>query len=143
MKIYSWNVNGIRACREKGFLNWLEASQADVVFLQETKAHQEQLCAELVQPPGYETHWFSAEKKGYSSVAAYCRTKPDEVQKGLGHGKFDIEGRSITVFYGKLAMIGAYFPNSQDMGARLGYKMEFCQAMLEYCRNLRNKGYSV
>lgn len=143
MKIITWNVNGVRAVYGKGFLDWLAPSQADVVFLQETKAHQEQLSPELISPPGYQSAWFSAQKKGYSSVCAYYQKKPDEIQKGIGVDEYDAEGRSITLFYGKTALIGAYFPNSQDLGARLPYKLGFCNAMLAYCAALRKKGYGI
>ncbi|MDX2225658.1 MAG: exodeoxyribonuclease III [Verrucomicrobiae bacterium] len=143
MKIYTWNVNGIRAAREKGFLDWLGESRADVVFLQETKIQPDQLDPALSHPPGYGSEWFSAQKKGYSSVAAYFKKEPDEIQKGMGVAEYDAEGRSITLFYGKLALIGAYFPNSQEGGARLDYKIGFCEALYRYCAALRKKGNQI
>ncbi|MDL5053131.1 exodeoxyribonuclease III [Oscillatoria laete-virens NRMC-F 0139] len=143
MKIVTWNVNGIRAAHGKGFLNWLDDSDADVVFLQETKIQENQLPEELVSPGDYQSAWFSAERKGYSSVAAYFREKPDRIEKGMGAPEYDCEGRSITVFFGKLALIGAYFPNSQDLGARLSYKIGFNDAILAYCDKLRGAGYEI
>ncbi len=143
MKIVTWNVNGIRAAREKGFIDWLESSDADVLFIQETKIQENQLPDELIKTPTYYSSWFSAQKKGYSSVAVYFRETPDRIEKGLGVSDYDIEGRSITAFYGKIAMIGAYFPNSQELGARLKYKLGFNESMLLYCNQLQKEGYSI
>lgn len=143
MKITTWNVNGIRAARGKGFLDWLSESGSDVVFLQETKIQENQLPEDLIEPGDYQSAWFSAVKKGYSSVGVYFREKPDKIEKGMGIPEYDVEGRSISVFYDKLVFIGAYFPNSQDLGARLHYKIGFNDAILSYCDKLRGQGYEI
>ena len=138
MKITSWNVNGLRAAARKGFTAWLEASEADVVCVQETKASPGQLDGELVNVSGY-TSWFAgAEKKGYSGVAVYSKTAPLNVTT-MGVPEFDEEGRTLVVELPCLTVICAYFPNSRDGGARLGYKLDFCAAMLDYCRRLASE----
>tara|TARA_Y100000748_G_scaffold125194_1_gene105058 strand:- start:392 stop:676 length:285 start_codon:yes stop_codon:yes gene_type:complete len=93
MKLYSWNVNGIRAVEKKGFLDWLDQEQPEIVCIQETKAHVEQLSSSLIEDHGYYTYWHSAQKKGYSSVATFCKKEPHNVQVGLGIDRFDAEGR--------------------------------------------------
>ncbi len=92
-KIYSWNVNGIRAALKKGLLDWISTEKPDVLCLQETKAHFEQLPAELKDIKGYQPHFHSAKKKGYSGVAIYTNTEPLNVMYGIGNDKFDDEGR--------------------------------------------------
>ena len=93
LTLMSWNVNGIRAAQRKGFVEWLQEAQPDMLCLQETKAHPEQLSAELRQPDGYHTYWASArKKKGYSGVAIYTKQKPLRVQVGLGIPEYDREG---------------------------------------------------
>jgi exodeoxyribonuclease-3 len=146
VKIYSWNVNGIRAVEKKDFVPWLLASGADIVCLQETKARPEQLSSGLLAPAGegiaYKSFWASAKKPGYSGTAVYCKNEPDEVTF-LGNSAFDDEGRVLAVRYGKLVVVSAYFPNSQEAGARLPYKLDFCGAMLEYCKSLVGEGKNV
>lgn len=137
--IISWNVNGIRAIAKKGFSEWLAGTGADIVCLQETKAHPDQLDDELKAMHGYTSHFASAEKKGYSGVAIYTKTAPEQVGL-LGASEFDSEGRVLVLDFDELAVISAYFPNSQDGGARLAYKLEFCAAMLEYCSSLAKSG---
>ncbi|MCB0327585.1 MAG: exodeoxyribonuclease III [Bdellovibrionales bacterium] len=143
MKILSWNVNGIRAAEKKGFLDWLTKQKADFVCIQETKAHKEQLEEKLIHPASYESYWFSAQKKGYSSVACYTKSSPLEVHYGMGIEAFDIEGRVLSLEYSDFVLINAYFPNSQDLGKRLDYKLDFCQAMLHYCQEWRQKGKHI
>ncbi|MEZ4703908.1 MAG: exodeoxyribonuclease III [Bdellovibrionota bacterium] len=143
MKILSWNVNGIRAVQKKGFLDWFSAQDADIVCIQETKAHKEQLDEDLIHPQSYNSFWFSAEKKGYSSVATYCKKEPLNIHYGMNDKAFDIEGRTLTVEYKDFVVINAYFPNSQDLGKRLSYKIEFCNSMLEYCNQWRKAGKHI
>ena len=103
MKIVSWNVNGIRACHRKGeFLSLLDRIQPDLLCIQETKAWPEQLDADLLSDHGYFVTWAQAEKKGYSGVATFCRTKPSDVQVGLDIERFDREGRVIITRHGTL-----------------------------------------
>jgi exodeoxyribonuclease III len=143
MKIYSWNVNGVRAAEKKGFLDWLGRSEADFICLQETKAHPDQLEVFLKMPKGYQSHWFSAQKPGYSSVAIYTKHEPLDLQEGLGISEFDVEGRVLRLEFKDFHLISAYFPNSQRLGERLPYKLAFCQAMKNYCDQLVKKGKSV
>ena len=148
MNIISWNVNGIRAVEKKGFIDWLLNCGADVVCIQETKANPSQLSEELLAPKSadgsvsYESYFSSAKKGGYSGTAIYTRTKPDAVEI-LGDERFDDEGRIIIAKYGKLAVISAYFPNSQDAGARLDYKLAFCEAILKKCDSLKAEGFNI
>jgi exodeoxyribonuclease-3 len=143
MKFMSWNVNGIRACVKKGFLTWLAQEQADFVCIQETKAQLDQLDLELVSPQGYQSYWHSAEKKGYSGVATYTKHKPIKVHQGLGDGWLDDQGRVLTLEMDDFVLVNAYFPNSQRDHARLGFKLEFCQAMLAYLQQWRDQGKHV
>lgn len=144
MRILSWNVNGIRAVEKRGFLSWLAEEAPDVLCLQETKAQPEQLSPELISPRNragdvYRTYWASAQKKGYSGVAIFCKTKPLNL-KPLGIAEFDNEGRVLQAEFKDFTLISAYFPNSQDGGARLGYKLDFCAAILELCNTLAAGG---
>jgi exodeoxyribonuclease-3 len=143
MKIVSWNVNGIRAAERKGFIDWLNASDADVVFLQEIKAHPEQLSDELREPRGWFTAFHPAQKPGYSGVAVYSRNTPDEVSVGLSESRFDDEGRVIAARFGDLHVIGAYFPNGARDLSRVPFKLDFYASMLEHARKLRASGLKV
>mgnify|MGYP000872400506 FL=1 len=129
MKIISWNVNGIRACQKKGLVPWMVASGADCLCFQETKAHREQLDDELLAVADYKPIFASAEKKGYSGVATYYRQEPLSVSL-LGAPEFDCEGRTLICEYEDFYLLNCYFPNSQDGGARLDYKLAFCEAAL-------------
>ena len=143
LKLYSWNVNGLRAAHRKGFLTWLEQTSPDILGIQETKCHPDQLEDDLRQPPGYHTYWASAEKKGYSGVALYTRQAPHSVQIGLGIDDFDREGRTIVAEYDDFVFITAYFPNGSRDHSRVPYKMQYKADFLTYCNNLRAAGKSV
>ncbi|MBN1113847.1 MAG: exodeoxyribonuclease III, partial [Oligoflexia bacterium] len=140
VKITSWNVNGIRACTKKGFLGFLFSSQPDILAVQETKARPEQLEKELLEPDGYRAVYCSAEKAGYSGVAVFVRQgiKFDH-ECGMGIKEFDAEGRTLVTELDDLIFISSYFPNSQDGGARLDYKIAYCNAMLDYMNKLTKK----
>lgn len=142
MKIISWNVNGIRATQKKGLVPWLMACGADCVCLQETKAERSQLDEELLQVTGYTPVFASAVKKGYSGVATYYRQEPLSVSL-LGAPEFDREGRTLILEYADFYLLNCYFPNSQEGGVRLGYKLAFCDAALEKCRELCAKGKHI
>ena len=152
MKIISWNVNGIRAVEKKGFIDWLTSSGADVVCIQETKANPAQLSEELRNPVAlnfdssencaYKSYFSSAKKAGYSGTAIYTKIEPDSVET-MGDSRFDDEGRVTIAKYGTLAVISAYFPNSQDAGARLDYKLAFCDAMHKKCDELVSNGFDI
>ncbi|MEL3906511.1 MAG: exodeoxyribonuclease III [Treponema sp.] len=141
--IISWNVNGIRAVEKKGFLDWLYNESPDILCLQETKARKEQLSAALVQPVwkegAYHTYWQSAKRPGYSGTALFCKQEPLNIRT-MNIPDFDDEGRVLAADFKTVTVICAYFPNSQDKGARLGYKLEFCAAMLEFCNALQKEG---
>jgi exodeoxyribonuclease-3 len=142
MNIVSWNVNGIRAVQKKGFVDWLGETGADVVCVQETKAMKEQLDDELLSPDGYRSIWQSAERKGYSGVAAFVREEPLSVEI-LGTPEFDVEGRTMILEYPNVSILNCYFPNSQPEGARLDYKIGFCDAILDKCRELVANGTNI
>ena len=144
--VVSWNVNGIRAVEKKGFLDWLSAESPDVLCLQETKAHRGQVTEALTDPvlPGgsWKSWWSSAKKAGYSGTAIYSKTEPLDVRT-LGVAEFDDEGRVIMAEFPEAVVISAYFPNSQEAGARLDYKLGFCHAILEACDGLVASGKNV
>ncbi len=144
MRIISWNVNGIRAVEKKGFIDWIRAESPDALCLQETKARPDQLSDELKAPVDadgqvYKSFWASAKKPGYSGTAIYSREEPRDVRV-MGVDDFDAEGRVIQADFPAFTLISAYFPNSQDAGARLDYKLAFCAAMLQTCDDLVAKG---
>ena len=143
MKLYSWNVNGVRAAQKKGFLDWLHAAQPDVLTIQETKAHPEQLDDALRQPEGYHAWWVSAERKGYSGVGLFSKTEPQDIKLGLGIEKFDSEGRTIIADYGDFTLMTTYLPNGGRDHSRVPYKMEYKEAFLDYANNLRADGKKV
>jgi exodeoxyribonuclease-3 len=140
--IISWNVNGIRSAQRKGFLSWLEGCGADIVCVQETKIQPDQLTPELSAPKGYTSYWHSAVKKGYSSVGAYCRERPLSVSR-LGIPRFDDEGRVQALEFPAFTVVNAYFPNSQEAGARLDYKLDFCDSLLAFAKGLVKKGKNL
>lgn len=142
MKIISWNVNGIRAVEKKGFLDWLETTSPDILALGETKASPEQLSDELLSPNGYLSYFASAVKKGYSGVAIYSKIAPKKTQN-LGIAEFDDEGRVLIAYFDNFVLINCYFPNSQEKGARLDYKLRFCDAILDKCNELVKAGQNV
>lgn len=140
MYLISWNVNGIRAAQKKGFLDWLAAAQPDVLCVQETKAWPEQLDDELLHPPGYQSHWATAEKKGYSGVATYTRVQPVAVRSGFGPEEFDREGRVVISEYPAFTLLNVYFPNGSRDHHRVPYKLNFYKTLLDYCDGLRAQG---
>ncbi|MEM5948302.1 exodeoxyribonuclease III [Spirochaetia bacterium 38H-sp] len=142
MTIYSWNVNGIRAAHKKGFMDWFTQANGDIVCVQETKARKEQLPDDLAEPEGYYSFWASAKKPGYSGVALYSRLKPLEVE-ALGVREFDDEGRTLIAFFDNFAVASCYFPNSQQEGARLDYKLAYCAALKARIDELVSKGINV
>lgn len=129
MKLVSWNVNGLRACIQKGFLDILNTLDADMFCLQETKLSEGQLDLPL---PGYHQYWNYAEKKGYSGTAIFTKREPLQVSFGLGIPEHDREGRVITLEYEDFYLITCYTPNSQRELARLSYRMDWEDAFLEY-----------
>ena len=133
MKLFSWNVNGLRACMNKGFEDFLAQASPDVICLQETKMQREQAAFVF---PGYEEYWNSAEKKGYSGTAVFTKQKPLQVTYGLGIEEHDKEGRVITAEYPDFYLVTVYTPNSQRELARLAYRMQWEDAFRDYLQQL-------
>lgn len=139
MKIISYNVNGIRAAINKGFIDWLQTANPDVICLQEIKAMKEQLDLEMFEKAGYNHHyWFSAEKKGYSGVAILSKTKPDHVEFGTGIDSMDMEGRNLRADFGNLSVMSMYLPSGTN-DARLEHKLEYMDMIFDYLTALRNQ----
>jgi len=140
MKIYSWNVNGIRSVQKKGFIDWLNAESPDILCLQETKALPEQLAPELVEIEGYQNVWNSAARKGYSGVAVYYKLQPQSIRFSTGIEKFDREGRILILGFEDYTLLNIYFPNSGRGDERLSFKLEFYRHIIEFCEGLKIQG---
>lgn len=136
-KLISWNVNGLRACVKKGFLDYFNEMNADIFCIQETKLQEGQINLEL---DGYYDYWNYAEKKGYSGTAVFTKEKPINVKMGLGIEEHDKEGRVITLEYDKFFLVNVYTPNSQQKLARIDYRMSWEDAFRNHLKNLeKNK----
>ena len=129
MKLYSWNVNGLRACMNKGFADFLAAADPDVICLQETKMQREQATFDF---PGYEEYWNSAEKKGYSGTAIFAKREPLSVFYGIDIERHDHEGRVITLEYPDFYLVDVYTPNARRELERLDYRMDWEDSFREY-----------
>ncbi len=136
MKFISWNVNGLRACMQKGFLDFFKEADADIFCLQETKLQAGQLELSL---PGYHQYWNYAQKKGYSGTAIFTKKEPLSVSCGIGIEEHDQEGRVITLEFDDFYFVTCYTPNSQNELARLSYRMEWEDAFLAYLDGLKEK----
>ncbi len=143
IKILSWNVNGLRAVHKKGFLDWFGKVNPDILCIQETKAHEEQLPDELKNISGYNSYFCSGERKGYSGVALYTKEKPISIKKSFGDAKFDNEGRILIAEYPGFYLFNIYFPNGKASPERLKFKMEFYDAFLDYANKLKKKGNKI
>ena len=143
MKLISWNIKGVRAAVKKGLLDWLESEKPDILCLQETKAHKEQLMSEILEDHGYHTYWHSGEKKGYSGVATFSREEPLYVQEGLGIEKYDIEGRVLLTEHENFLLYNIYFPNGQKDEMRLQYKLDFYDDLLPIINEQVESGHNV
>ena len=132
-KIISWNVNGLRACVNKGFLDFFKEIDADVFCVQETKLQEGQIDLDL---DGYHQYWNYAEKKGYSGTAMFTKDEPLSVKYGIGIEEHDKEGRVITAEFDKYLLVTCYTPNSQNELKRLDYRMEWEDAFLKYLKEL-------
>lgn len=135
-KMISWNVNGLRACVGKGFLEFMKEQDADIFCVQETKLQEGQIDLDL---PDYHQYWNYAEKKGYSGTAIFTKEKPLSVAYGIGIEEHDHEGRVITLEYADYYFITVYTPNSKDGLARLPYRMEWEADFLSYLKKLEEK----
>ena len=132
-KLISWNVNGLRACVTKGFLDFFNEIDADIFSVQETKLQEGQIDLDL---PGYYSYWNYAEKKGYSGTAIFTKEKPLSVSYGIGIDEHDHEGRVITLEYDEFYLVNCYTPNSQNELKRLSYRMEWEDAFRSYLKKL-------
>jgi exodeoxyribonuclease-3 len=141
-RLLSWNVNGLRAIAKKGFRQWLLESSPDILCIQETKSHPEQLDEDLLDIDGYHAHFAAAERKGYSGVAIYSREKPKRVT-GLGIQRFDIEGRSLIAEFDRFTLFNIYYPNGKASNERLQYKMDFYDAFLQVALARHQAGQSL
>ena len=140
MRIISYNVNGIRAAINKGLLDWLSTSPADIICLQEIKAAQSDLDLEKITAAGYPYHYiYSAQKKGYSGVAVFSKIEADAVQSGTGHEMSDSEGRVIQLQFGDTRLINAYFPSGTMGEIRQTYKYQWLDEFLNYLDELKKK----
>lgn len=137
MRIISYNVNGIRAAIKKGFIEWLQTNPADVICLQETKAWKDDVDYKRIESLGFDTYWFSAEKKGYSGVAVFTKIHPDNVQFGNGIMQSDAEGRVIRLDFGEITLVNAYFPSGTSGDVRQTYKYQWLDEFLEYLKDLK------
>ena len=133
MKLVSWNVNGIRACVQKGFMDFFNKEDADIFCIQESKMQEGQLELDM---PGYYQHWNYAERKGYSGTAIFTKKEPISVQYGIGIDEHDHEGRVITLEYETFYMVTVYTPNSQTELARLDYRMRWDDDFRGYLKEL-------
>lgn len=141
IRLLSWNVNGIRAAYKKGFVNWFIKEKPDILCLQETKAHPEQLTDDLINVNTYKSFFSSSiVKKGYSGVSIYTKPEPVKVEHGFGIPKFDDEGRIIVADYKDFILINIYYPNGKARAERLQYKMDFYDAFLDYTDALVKEG---
>jgi len=139
MKIISYNVNGVRAAIKKGFIDWLQKANPDVICLQETKAHQEQLDISEFENAGYPYHyWHSAQKKGYSGVAIFSKTEPNHIEYGTGIETMDFEGRNLRIDFDEVSIMSLYLPSGTNID-RLNFKFNFMDEFQEYINNLKKE----
>lgn len=136
MKLISWNVNGLRACLGKGFLDFFQSVDADIFCIQETKMQPDQA---VIETPGYHQYWNSAIRKGYAGTAIFSKEEPLSVQMDIGVPEHQGEGRAITLEFPGLYVMTLYSPNAQRELTRLEYRLEFEKALREYLTTLREK----
>lgn len=137
MKIISYNVNGIRAALNKGFIDWLKSANPDVICLQEIKAMKEQLDLSIFEGAGYKyNYWYSAQKKGYSGVAILSKVEPNHIEYGTGIESMDFEGRNIRADFDGISVMSMYLPSGTN-NDRLSFKFNYMDEILEYVNNLR------
>lgn len=139
MRVITLNANGIRSAASKGAFAWLRQQGADVICLQETKAHEHQLAGHDVDLDGYHRYFFDAERPGYSGVALYCKVKPDEVIRGFGVPEFDREGRYLEARFGQLAVVSLYLPSGSSGPERQASKFRFLDAFMPHLHKLKRR----
>lgn len=143
MKIYSWNINGVRSAHKKDLLVWLHQVQPDILCLQEVRAELDQIPPEILNFPGYECFWNPAARKGYSGTGILTKLHPDEVHLGWGNPEFDCEGRVVQLVFSNWVLNSVYFPNGSNGDDRLDYKLRFYDAFLENSNSWLRKGKHV
>jgi exodeoxyribonuclease-3 len=139
MKIITYNVNGIRAAIQKGFLNWLSETDPDILLLQETKAQPDQIPVLDFEMLGYRNYWHSAQKKGYSGVAILTKREPDRIVTGMGMKMYDDEGRFLRADYGDLSVVSVYHPSGSSGDHRQDFKMKWLDDFQTYVNELRKE----
>lgn len=140
MRIITINLNGIRSAARRGFFRWMRRQDADVVCVQETRAHPEQCTRQMLRPKGYFCHLHFGERKGYAGVAIYTRKPPDHVQMGMGVADFDNEGRYVRVDFGTLSIASLYLPSGSSSPARQAAKLYFMREFYPLLNSLRDGG---
>lgn len=145
MKIVTWNVNGIRACAKKGLVEFMEREDPEILCLQETKAHPEQLGEDLLSPLGRTSYWSSAVRKGYSGTVTYLKegVEVTDVSHGIGIRKFDSEGRFVVTHHKDFDLYNVYFPNGSSRDERHEYKQEFLKKFLKHLQKEMKKGREI
>ena len=139
-RVITANTNGIRSAAKKGFFDWLQTQQADVVCIQETKAQRDQLDDAIFHPQGYHCHYFDAEKKGYSGTALYSKQEPDRVISGLGWASADTEGRYLQADFGNLSVVSLYLPSGSSSDAAQAKKFDFLDRYLPILKQQAKNG---
>jgi exodeoxyribonuclease-3 len=146
MKILSWNVNGLRACAKKGFRSWLDASDAEIVGVQEVRSPVEELPPEVASPTGWHTHFVAAQKAGYSGVGLYSRRPADEIITSIGVKEFDAEARVQLARFGQLVVANVYFPNGKGTdrdNSRVPFKLKFYKRLFKLLEEQEEAGRRV
>ncbi len=143
MRIISANLNGIRSAYKKGFLDYLNQASADIVCVQELKAQEADLAADMKNPHGMHGYWHCAEKRGYSGVAIYSKRVPDAVQTGIDIPEFDAEGRFVRADFGQLSVISLYLPSGSSAEARQQAKFRFLDAFYPMLHDMQQAGRDI
>ncbi len=143
MRLVSWNVNGLRACVKKGFLEFVSQDAPDVLCLQETRLKLEQVPPEVTDLAGHAAWWHPADRAGYSGVGLLSRPSPASVERGFGLERFSVEGRTLVADYGAFLLVNGYFPNGGKGPERLAYKLDYYAALLEWVKARQAEGRSV
>ncbi len=143
MKILSWNVNGLRAIYKKGFLNWLEKCEADIICLQEIRANKNQLPNDIVNPNGYYAYFNSAKKMGYSGTAIFTKKKPKKIETTFGLKRFDKEGRMIKVIYKEFILMNFYLPQGGRQKENLDYKINVYKKIIAFLKENKFKNLII
>ncbi len=138
-KIISYNVNGIRAAIQKGFISWLANQQADIICIQELKAEIDQVDTSEIKSLGYSIHWHSAQKKGYSGVAIFSKIAPKHIEIGCGIEKYDFEGRVLRLDFDQFSVMSVYMPSGSSGEERQGFKMEWLSDFQSYIQSLQKE----